>query len=199
MALLGLALSAGCKGKPAVPAEAAPPPVQAQPTEGPSWALTLPMLDGYLRYQRTLLTQAGKLPPPVWDGGLKNFEEPTVEQKADLEERTRLEAGLSPDDVLKIEAIVSAVASRRLTYRMMKLDEQLPELPAPDPEDPTKGVELAKALESHGKLRKAMVDLLEERQTFGTRNIDLLLEREDELLKNWGLMLEVPELSKTRR
>lgn len=194
--LLGLVLISACKSKPAplLPLGTDAGGVEAEAAG--EWTLTLPMVDGYLRYQRTLLVQAGKLSAPPWDGGLKKFEEPSVEQKADLDERARVEAGLTPEDVQKIEAIVSRVSARRLTYKMMKLDEKMPDLPDPDPEDPTKGVELTQAIETQTKLKKAMEDLPEERQAFGSRNVDVLLKREEEVLRNWALMMEVPELGK---
>ena len=198
LALVGLALISACKNKPEPAAAVAVEPGREQ-AAAQKWALTLPMIDGYLRYQRTLLVQAGKLPVQAWDGGLKAYEEPTVEQKASIDERARLEAGLSPEDVVKIEAMLSRVSARRMTSRLMKMDEKMPELPAPDPEDSSNGGDLAKELENHVKLGKSIAELPEEREAFGSRNIDVLLQREEELLKNWGLMMQVPELSAGKR
>ena len=195
---MGLALISACKNK---PEPATPLAVEAgrQQAAEQKWALSLPMVDGYLRYQRTLLVQAGKIPVPAWDGGLKAYEEPTVEQKASLDERARVEAGLSPEDVVKIEAMLSRVSARRMTYRLMKMDEKMPSLPEVDPDDPTKGVELETAIKNQAKLRKSIKDLPDEREAFGSANVDVLLQQEDELLKNWGLMMQVPELAKARR
>lgn len=190
----------GCKGKPAgmVAIEATPAAAAAEPER---WTLTRPMLDGYLRYQRTLLIQAGLLKASAWDGGsLKKFEDPSVEQKASLDERARLEAGLSPDDVLKIEAMLSRVASRRLTYRLMRMDETMPEVPMPDPDDPAKTEDMAKGMAIQAKqMKKTVEDMAAEREQFGTKNIDVMLQREDELLQNWSLMMQVPELAEKRR
>ena len=204
-ALIALPLLCACKSKPA----AVPPPApvaQDGAARPERWALSLPMLDGYLRYQRTLLVQAGKAAPPAWDGGLKKYEEPSIEQKADLDERARVEAGLAPDDVVQIEAMLSLVSARRLTSRLMKLDEAMPPEPEPDaePEEPRPAMglethaEASIALATQAKLKKTVQELTEERATFGSRNIDVLLQREEELLKNWELMMEVPELSKRR-
>lgn len=208
-ALIALPLLCACKSKPA----AVPPPApvaQDGAARPERWALSLPMLDGYLRYQRTLLVQAGKAAPPAWDGGLKKYEEPSIEQKADLDERARVEAGLAPDDVVQIEAMLSLVSARRLTSRLMKLDEAMPPEPEPEPEPdaepeeprPAMGLEThaeaSIALATQAKLKKTVQELTEERATFGSRNIDVLLQREEELLKNWELMMEVPELSKRR-
>jgi hypothetical protein len=199
LTLSALALISACKGKPApaVPDAATAEQVEASPG---GWTLTLPMVEGYLRYQRTLLVQAGKIPVVPWDGGLKKFEEePSVEQKATLDDRARLEAGLTPDDVMQIESMLSRVSARRMTYQMMKMDERMPDLPEPDPNDPTNGADLAKALETQTRMKKAMQDLPEEREMFGSRNIDVMLQREEELLKNWALMMQVPELAQQKR
>lgn len=198
VALMGLALMSACKSKPA-PAAPITPQVTDEKPASEAWALTLPMVDGYLRYQRTLLVQAGKLEAPAWDGGLRVFEEPSVEHKANLDERARLEAGLTPDDVLKIEAMLSQVSARRLTFRMMKLDERMPAIPQPDPDDPTKGVELEQSMATHERLTKSMKDLSDEKETFGAANIEVLLKREEELLKNWALMMHVPDLANRKR
>ncbi len=197
LALMGLALICACKGKAASeePIAAQAARVQRDPVE---WALTQPMVDGYVRYQRTLLVQAGKLAPAAWDGGLKKFEETSVEQKANLDERARLEAGLTADDVLTIESMLSRLAARRLTFQLMRLNEKLPDLPQSDPFDPRQGAELAAAVQAHAKLKQSIEDLSDERQTFGSANIDVLLTREAELLRNWSLMMEVPELKERR-
>lgn len=198
LTLTALALICACRDKP-VPAAADAAPA-GQAASGPAgWALSPPMLEGYLRYQRTLLVQAGKLQPPRWDGGLKSFEEPSVEQKASLDERARLEAGLTVEDVLKIEAMLSKVSARRMTARLMHMDEQMPAAPVLDPDDPSRGADLEKALKTQANLKKLVQDLPDEREAFGTANIDVLLRREDELLKNWGLMMQVPELAQGKR
>lgn len=193
LALGVLALISACKARP-VPAVSEVTVAAQQPPEDDPWTLTMPMLDGYLRYQRALLVQAGKLKPPEWDGGLKQFVEPSIEQKASLDERARQEANLTADDVVNIEAMVSRVAGRRMTGRLIGMDQPMPELPAGDPKE--QGPDVPKALADHEKMRKTASELLEERAAFGNRAIDLLLAREDELLKNWSLMMEVPELGR---
>lgn len=145
------------------------------------------MVDGYLRYQRTLLVKAHPLQPAAG-----------VEQRADLDEKARLEAGLTLDDVLKIEAMLGRVSARRLTFRLMELDEKMPEPPAADPQDSARTAEAAQAGQAQLKraqLKKSIQNMTEERQAFGDQNIDVLLQREEELMKNWSLMMEVPELS----
>ena len=49
------------------------------------------------------------------------------------------------------------------------------------------------------QMKKTVVDMADERQQFGTKNIDVMLQREDELLQNWSLMMQVPELAEKRR
>ncbi len=196
---LGLVVLSGCKSKAPVDAPAAAPTEAEAQANPEGWALTLPKVDGYLLYQRTLLVQAGKLSPPRWDGGLKKFEEPSVEVKADLDERARREAGLTPDDVLKIEAMLSQVSARRMTYKMMHMDQKMPELPEVEEDAPVKGYDLKNAVKTQQTLKKSMEDMPEERESFGSHNIDVLLQREEELLKNWALMMEVPELAKGKR
>lgn len=192
-AVLLAVLASGCKEKPKAQLPIAPEP--SAPREA-AWALTLPKLDAYLKYQRTLLVQAGKLPPPQWDGGpLKAYEEPSIEVKANVDERARIEAGLTPEEIEKIEQMLSRVASKRLTGRMMGVTEK----DAMPPIDPTLSPEMQAALSSHDKLRKATLDLPEERADFGSANVDVLLQREDEVLKNWALLLQVPELAEKRK
>ena len=58
---------------------------------------------------------------------------------------------------------------------------------------------MREAAEARTKMRKAMTDMPDERITFGTRNIDVLLQSEEPLLKNWALMMQVPELEQKRR
>jgi hypothetical protein len=182
--LLIVALMSACKNKAAPAAPPTPAALREQADAGP-WVLTLKMLDGFLGYQRTLLLQAGKMREAVWDGG-----SPSIEQKANLDEEARLAAGLTPDDVLKIEAMLSRVAAKRITFRLMRLDEALPGLPA-DPD--------AKAAEAQEALKKSIADLAAEREAFGSGNIDALLAREEELLKNWGLLMDVSELAPRKR
>lgn len=194
-AVLALLAVAACKDKPSMQLKEAPDPA-LQPPKAPEWALTLPMLDGYLKYQRTLLVQAGKLPAPAWDGGgLKAFEEPTIAQKASADERARAEAGLSPDDVEKIENLLASVASKRMTARVMGISEK----DVPPPIDPTLDPQMQEVQAAQASIRARMLDLPEERKTFGSANVDVLLKREDELIKNWALMLEVPELAEKRK
>jgi hypothetical protein len=198
VALMVLALISACKSKPEPTAPIAHQAGPASPAAGDRWVLTAPLLDGYLRYQRALLVQAGKLKGLPFDGGLKQFVEPTVEQKATVDERARLEAGLTPEDVLQIEEMLSRVAGRRMTARLLSMDQPMPELPVMDASEPGQA-DVSKALEARANLKREVVELAEERAKFGNRNIDLLLQREDELLKNWSLMMEVPELSKGKR
>lgn len=193
-AVLVVAFGAGCKEKP----QAALPPLPEQTAlaESDAWKLTLPKLDAYLQYQRTLLVQAGKLPAPAWDGGaLKAWEEPSIAVKADLDERARTMAGLSSEEVEKIEAMIARVATRRLTGRMMGLDDKS----LPTPIDPTLSPEGQAAAIAQDSLRKQTREMPDERRDFGPANVDVLLQREEEVLKNWALLLEVPELAEKRK
>lgn len=186
-------LGSGCKDKPAVTLKEAPAPAAPDPE---AWALTLPKLDGYVRYQRALLVQAGKVAAPAFDGGaLKQFDPQTIEQRATADEHARAQAGLTEEDVVRIEEMVSAVAAKRLTARMLGFSDKLP--PPELPPDATQ--EQQAAMLAQTNLRKSALNLPEERQRFGDANIDLLLKREDQLLGNWALMLEVPELAEKRK
>jgi hypothetical protein len=180
-ALLLWVLLLGCKEHP--PATVTAPQTLDAPSRPAQWVLTLPMLDGYLRYQRTLLVQAGKLAPPPWDGGLKPFVEPTVEEKAELDERSRREGGLTTDDVEKIEQMVSVLASRRLAARTSGEEAPMPPGLARAPDDTMP--------------RPKSKSLDDERRRFGDASIDVLLKREAEVLKNWSLLMGLPE-EKTR-
>ncbi len=195
LVLVGLALLSGCKSRARADAgtvaEAA-----VQPVAPTNWVLTPAMLEGYVGYQQALLVQFGKATPPKWDGGLKAFEDPGIEAKANVDELARKRAGLTADDVVQIEAMVSRVASRRMTYRLLGGDAPKPG--ADDPELLANQPELAQAIAMQEKMQKDQQALREEREQFGSRNIDVLLTREGPLLKNWALMMGVPELAETR-
>lgn len=182
LALLSLAMVAACKDPPAATAAPTPDAAGQEPVE---WTLTLSRLDGYLRYQRALIAQAPR------DAGAG---EATVEERAGFDERTRQEAGLSVEDVEKIEAMISVLASRRLATRMTGADEPVP-LPPQEKEklSPEQTEQLARSMTARDTLLKASKSLEDERARFGTRNIDVLLQREAELLKNWALMMGLSE------
>ena len=174
---------AGCKDKPALAtAQAAD---ASEPAVVEAWTLTVNRLDGYLRYQRALLGQAG-----VDAGAI----DPSVEARADLDERARQQAGLSVDDVERIESMVSSLASRRLASRMTGADQPLPLPPQEkDKPSPEQAEQLAHSIASRQALLKASTSLQDERTRFGSQNIDVLLQREAELLKNWALLMGLPE------
>jgi len=195
LGFVGLALLSGCKSNPRADAGAVAQ-VAAEAEAPKGWALTPAMLDGYVGYQEALLVQFGKATPPKWDGGLKVFEDPGIEAKADADELARKRAGLTADDVVQIEAMVARVASRRMTYRLLGGDQ--PPLSPGDPEQLANQPEVAQAVAMQEKLQKETQALREEREEFGNQNIDVLLTREGPLLKNWALMMGVPELAESR-
>ncbi len=171
-------LLAGCKGKPAAVAGAVPEAVAEEPKA--AWALTLPRLDGYLRYQRALL---GHL-----DAGAA-----TVEERAAFDEQARAAGGLSVDDVEKIEAMIGALANRRLAARMVGAEQPLPLPPAQTEKRlPEKEEALAKTVAAREELKKAAGSLKAERAQFGSANVDVLLQREKEVLEVWGQLLGLP-------
>jgi hypothetical protein len=175
-ALMSVLLLGGCrKGEVAV----APPAVDASVEAGPAaWALTLGQLDGYLRYQRAVLAR------PL-DAG--------VEERATLDEQARLDAGLSVDAVEKIEAMIGALANRKLAARMVGAEEALPLPPAEtEKRSPEKEEALAKSIAARAELQKASKSLQAERAQFGSANIDVLLLREKEVLELWGQLLGLP-------
>ena len=181
LALIAVLLLGGCrKGELAAAPLAPDAAVEATPA---AWALTLPQLDGYLRYQRAVLAR------PQPDGG----KGPSVEERAALDEQARLGAGLSVDEVEKIEAMIGALANRRLAARMVGAEQALPLAPSQtEKRAPEREEALAKSIAARDALNKASQSLTAERAQFGSANIDVLLQREKEVLELWGQLLGLP-------
>jgi hypothetical protein len=177
-----VALFAACKGKAVV---LAPIASEAEVDAGEAaWTLSLPMLDGYLRYQQRLLQS---------DAGA------TVEARAELDASARAASGLSLDDVDRIETMIAALASRRLSAKLSGANEALPLVAADKTEKekptPEQLEAQAKALAAREALKKANQSLAAERAQFGAKNVDVLLSRESQLLALWARLMELPELA----
>ena len=135
-------------------------------------------------YQRALLGRSG-------DAGQH------VEERASFDEQARLEAHLSVEDVEKIETMVAALASRRMSARMTGVEEAIPLPPAQREKPPPEQAEQsAKALAARQALLKSSRSLEDERARYGSQNIDVLLLREDQLLELWARMMGLPLFGK---
>lgn len=179
---LWLPVCLGCRDK----VVAAPPMSVDSSVPAPAtveWTLTLARLDAFLGYQRALLALA------TADAGRKGAA-PDLEQRAKFDERARQQAGLTDEEVEKIETMISQVASRRLAASLTGAEEAMPVMPPnAKPEAPEV---LAESLAKREKLKKSSQSLEEERARFGDQNINVLLQRESEVLRNWALLMGLP-------
>lgn len=189
MVWLWLVVLAGCPKE-----QSSPQPSPEVPAEAPraEWRLTPKMLDGYLQYQTALLVQEGKVKPPAFDGGLRTFDANAAEAAADFESFARSRAGLSEDDVKRIETIVAAVAARRMTRVFPRFDAYDEALAKDETIRPEQKAEMEKTRRALEAAKTDAEKLLAEREQFGNETINLLLSREKEVLGNWRLMMGLP-------
>jgi hypothetical protein len=174
-------LLAGCpKPAPNVPDAAVAAAVAPQPAGGP-FVLTPQLVDAYLKYQRDWRLGG--------DGGRGGVD------RAQREEAALKASGLTDEQVMHIDEMVSAVVARRMVSQFTNNQGLMPDLAAMgDQLDAEQKKRLEAAMAQVKAQQQAARDLTEERKQFGSRNIDVLLTREADLIKAWTDMMGVGDL-----
>lgn len=178
----GLAL-AGCPKSSETP-DASAPLAEAPSADAGSW-LTPEALEAWLRYQRGLST----LPPVArGDGGAVTARD-EVKARAHAEAALRADAGLTVDQVDRIEALVAAVVTERT----------LAKLSGGDALQQFQGVLAELSPEQRAKAEAALIDLKAKTPArslaaaeaeFGPDAVRLVLTREAEVTKTWDALLD---------
>jgi hypothetical protein len=168
--------------------------------EGKPYALTQQKLDAYVGYQRRMLdVYAATLSPPAVKAVRAGTPSDTqalaesmkrIESKAQKEAEARREANLSEEDVNRIGALVTDVIGERHLAAMMDLGGELQKLEATRAKlSPEQQQEMDPEIEALRKQVQKMEKLEALRATHGNANVDLVLTREKDLLKNYQDML----------
>lgn len=168
-----LLLAAGCKKGPTAVADAgAMVPVAPEPAEA-GQTLTPAMLDAYLRYQKAALgAQVGG------DGGTLD--------RAKVDEAALKANGLTEAQAVWIDEMVSVVVARRMITQLSDNRDFMPDLQAMGASlNEEQKKHMADAMAAFKASQAAAKELTEERKRFGSKNIDVLLTREAELVKSW--------------
>ena len=168
--------------------------------EDKPYVLTQEKVDAYVGYQRRMLdVYAATLSPPA----IKNVRAGTpsdtqalaesmkrIESKAQKEAEARREARLSEEDVNRIGALVTDVIGERHLATMMDLGGELQKLEATRARlSPEQQKEMDPEIEALRKQVQKMEKLEALRAAHGDANVDLVLSREKDLLKNYQDML----------
>ncbi len=195
---------AGCKE------EAAPGPVrreaelvarerpgaaaEVEEDSGP-YVLTPEKLDAYVGYQRRMLDVYAvtakdllEVRGKVASGHAESMK--VIEAKAEAEREARQEAGLSEKDVNRIGAIVTDVITQRHMAAMLDLAGELQKLEAMKARlRPEQQKELEPQLEAMRQRVEELERLAVARSAHGDENVDRVLTREQELMRNYQDML----------
>ncbi len=199
----GIAIAfAGCKKEqPAPGAPGAAPPAAHHHWAGEAdagFVVTPEKIDAFIAYQKKMLE--------VWAGTLEDLER--LEGKADAgmaavnevvdaarrrgraEEAAREATGLTEREVGFLEALVGDVIAKRSLGKSMNLDglvRQIEATKAALPPEQREAVE--KSIAEMKKQQADLQSLADERQKYGSANVDAVLARESELTKNWEALL----------
>lgn len=169
------------------------------------YALTQAKLDAYVGYQRQVLDayaamarelQAAKV--RLTAGTLDAQGRPVgmsesmkaIESKAESEAKARREAGLSEEDVNRIGSLVMDVITQRHMAAMLDLAGELKKLEEMQARlKPEQQKELAPQIEVMRKRVDETDKLVAVRKLHGDANVDLVLSREQDLMRNYQDML----------
>ncbi|MCE9667829.1 hypothetical protein LY474_08405 [Myxococcus stipitatus] len=211
--LAGVVTLSGCKkdadtGVPAprVEAEAAAPagPPPEEETEPGAYVVTREKVDAYVTYQQRMLDVYGQQVKGLQGlGALVDAGTPeamaaaraglkVVEAKAKAEAEARAQAGLSVVDVNGLAEVVTAVIGQRQLGRTLQYEEELAKLEALQAKLPeAQRAELGAQVASMRQQVEAFQKLTDVRRQYGDANVDAVLTREDDLVKNYQEMLRV--------
>jgi hypothetical protein len=183
------------KGQQEAPAEALEELDDSKP-----YVLIQTKLDAYVGYQRRVLDAYAAMAKelqvvqararvPGSDPGLSDSMK-AIESKAEAEAKARDEAGLSEQDVNRIGALVMDVVTQRHMAAMLDLAGELKKLEAMQAKlKPEQQKELAPQLDTMRQRVQETERLVAVRRTHGDLNVDLVLTREQELMRNYQDML----------
>jgi hypothetical protein len=184
----------------------APPEAPEAFDDGKPYALTQAKLDAYVGYQRQVLDayaamarelQAAKV--RLTAGTLDAQGRPVgmsesmkaIESKAESEAKARREAGLSEEDVNRIGSLVMDVITQRHMSAMMDLAGELKKLEEMQARlKPEQQKELAPQIEVMRQRVEETEKLVSVRKIHGDANVDLVLTREQDLMRNYQDMLK---------
>lgn len=169
------------------------------------YTLTQAKLDAYVGYQRKVLDSyaamskelaavkariaAGTDAPGGKSPGLSESMK-AIESKAEAESKARREAGLSEEDVNRIGGIVMDVITQRHMAAMMDLSGELQKLQEMQAKlKPEQQKELAPQIEALRQRVQETDRLASVRKVHGDANVDLVLTREQDLMRNYQDML----------
>ncbi len=144
--------------------------------------LTAEGLERYLAYQKRALE--------VWApaGGSKA----ALRTRAAQEEKARQESGFSEEELEDLERMVNAVMAKRSQLRsvdyagLISQHEQLLEKLPPESKEAVQ-----RQLDGLRRTRDELTALEPEKAAYGAANVEVLLTRDDELLKGWSRMLQI--------
>ncbi|MFY0565479.1 hypothetical protein ACN28E_16780 [Archangium lansingense] len=170
------------------------------------YALTQAKLDAYVGYQRQVLDayaamarelQAAKV--RLTAGTLDAQGRPVgmsesmkaIESKAESEAKARREAGLTEEDVNRIGSVVMDVITQRHMAAMMDLGGELKKLEEMQARlKPEQQKELAPQIDVMRQRVEETDRLVSVRKLHGDANVDLVLSREQDLMRNYQDMLK---------
>ncbi|MFY1829030.1 hypothetical protein ACN47A_24130 [Myxococcus fulvus] len=169
-----------------------------------TYAVTPEKLSAYVAYQRRMLEVYGSqvkglqglgvlvdagTPEAMAEvrAGLK-----VVEAKAKAEAEARASAGLSVADINGLAEVVTAVIGQRQLGRTLQYEDELRKLEELQQKlPPEQREELAAQVASMRRQVESFQKLTDVRREYGDANVDMVLTREDELMKNYQEMLRV--------
>ncbi|HEX8819688.1 MAG TPA: hypothetical protein VF794_07200 [Archangium sp.] len=164
------------------------------------YVLTQTKLDAYVGYQRKVLDAyaamskalqvvQARAAAPGKDPGLSDAMK-AIESKAEAEARARTEAGLTEEDVNRIGALVTDVVTQRHMAAMLDLAGELQKLEAMQARlKPEQQKELAPQIDTMRQRVQETEKLVTVRKQHGEANVDLVLTREQDLMRNYQDML----------
>ncbi|OJT23092.1 hypothetical protein BO221_19610 [Archangium sp. Cb G35] len=183
------------------------------PTEAPEvlddskpYALTQAKLDAYVGYQRQVLDAyaamarelqaakarltAGTLDAQGRPVGMTESMK-AIESKAESEAKARREAGLSEEDVNRIGSLITDVITQRHMAAMLDLAGELKRLEEMQARlKPEQQKELEPQIEVMRQRVEETEKLVSVRKVHGDANVDLVLTREQDLMRNYQDMLK---------
>jgi hypothetical protein len=200
--------SAAAPANAPAPVAAAPVPAaapkEAAPVEKP--VLTEAKLKGFVKYQQKMLEvhaqvlkdvkamdakgDAGEYGGAVGGFAAANDAVGFIKRKDEAMAAARADSGLTEAEVEQFEAVVGDVVMKRTVGKTMNLDstlKQMEQMRASLPKEQQAGVD--QALVELKKQMDEMKSLSEEREKYGSANVDLVLSQEAELTANQEKLL----------